>query len=86
MPLHVYTVDGDEEVTLAEAWLTRPDLERLVKLGLMPLLPVKGQNAMQLLRFLSLTQPPKGQQSAELLGAGDRRGWSSCRAAVGLRS
>ena len=40
-------------VTLAEAWLDRKAVERLVKLGLMPFLSVRGKNALQLFRFVS---------------------------------
>ena len=57
LPIHVYTVDGEEEVTLAEAWLVRPQTEQLVKLGIMPFLCVRGKGALQLLRFVSLSQP-----------------------------
>jgi type VI secretion system ImpB/VipA family protein len=57
LPIHVYTVDDEEEVTLAEAWLVRPRTEQLVKQGIMPFLCVRGKGAMQLLRFLSLAQP-----------------------------
>jgi hypothetical protein len=67
LPIHVYTVDDEEEVTLAEAWLVRPQTEQLVKQGIMPFLCVRGKGTMQLLRFLSLAQPAKDQPS-ELRG------------------
>jgi hypothetical protein len=68
MALHVYVANDEEQVTVAEAWLSKPQTERLVKLGFMPLLPVRGRDAMQLYRFLSLAPPAKGQQASDLLG------------------
>src|SRR5205814_1815626 len=59
LPIHVYTWDDEEEVTLAEAWLARPQTEPLVKLGIMPFLCVRGKGAMQLARFMSVAQPAK---------------------------
>lgn len=68
LPIHVYTVDDEEEVTLAEAWLVRPQTEQLVKQGIMPFLCVRGKGAMQLLRFLSLAQPATDQPACDLQG------------------
>ena len=68
LPIHIYTVDGDQEVTLAEAWLARPQTEQLVKLGIMPLLCVRGKGAMQLLRLLSVAQPPAEHLACDLWG------------------
>jgi type VI secretion system protein ImpC len=81
LPIHVYTVDDEEEVTLAEAWLVRPQTEQLVKQGLMPLLCVRGKGAMQLLRFLSLAQPAKDQPPRDLQGR-----WGKAGAAPAPRS
>jgi hypothetical protein len=81
LPIHVYTVDDEEEVTLAEAWLVRPQTEQLVKLGIMPFLCVRGKGAMQLSRFLSLAQPAKDQPPCDLLGA-----WGQPGAAPAPRS
>ena len=68
LPIHVFSVDGDEEVTLAEAWLLRPATEQLVKQGIMPFLCVRGKAVMQLARFLSLAQPAKDQPACDLRG------------------
>jgi len=68
LPIHVYTVDDEQEVTLAEAWLVRPQTEQLVKQGIMPFLCVRGKGAMQLLRFLSLAEPAKDQPACDLQG------------------
>src|SRR5262249_22244594 len=48
LPIHVFTVDDDEETTLAETWLARQQIEQLVKLGIMTLLCVRGKGAMKL--------------------------------------
>jgi len=68
LPIHVFTVDEETQVTLGEAWLVRPQTEQLVKQGFMPFLCVKGKGAMQLLRFLSLAQPAKDQPACDLHG------------------
>ncbi len=68
LPIHVTMQDGEEEVTLAEAWLDRPMTEQLTKRGLMSFLSVRGKGALQLLRFGSLAQPPQGQPASELRG------------------
>src|SRR5262249_34636163 len=68
LPIHVFTVDDDEETTLAEAWLARQQIEQLVKLGIMTLLCVRGKGAMKLFRFMSLAQPTKDQPVRDLQG------------------
>ena len=68
LPIHVYSVDGDEEVTLAEAWLVRPHPERLSKLGIMSFLCVRGKPATQLVRFQSLAEPAEEGTFCELWG------------------
>ncbi len=68
LPLHVYSAEGEEEVTLAEAWLTRPQTEQLVKKGIMPFVCVRGKGAVQLARFVSLAQPAEGQPGCDLQG------------------
>jgi hypothetical protein len=68
MPIHVYTLEDEEEVTLAEAWLARPESERLVKQGIMPFLCVRGKGALHLGLFLSLAQPPQGELARDLCG------------------
>ena len=68
LPIHVFTVDDEEEVTLAEAWLVRQQVEQLVKLGIMTFLCVRGKGAMNLLRFMSLAQPTKDKPIRDLQG------------------
>jgi type VI secretion system protein ImpC len=55
MPLHVYTgEDGDSEATLTESWLTTTTAEKVARLGLMALLPVRGRDSVQLAHFHAL--------------------------------
>jgi hypothetical protein len=74
MPVHAYEVDGEEEVTLAETWLVKPQPQLLLRLGIMPFLCVRGKGALQLLRFLSLALPPKGQEACDLIGRWGQEG------------
>jgi type VI secretion system protein ImpC len=68
LPLHVYTVDDEQEVTLGETWLVRVQAEQLVKQGIMPVLCVRDQATMQLARFMSVAQPAKNQVCSDLQG------------------
>ncbi len=74
MAMHVYVEDDEEHATLAEEWVARPLAEAMTKLGYMVLLCVKGRNAMQLVRFTSLAQPPKGQSAMDFLGRWGQKG------------
>jgi hypothetical protein len=69
MPMHVgVDEDGDPLAILAEAWLDRPRTDQLARQGVMPFLCVRGRDALQLLRFQSLAQPPKDKPFLELCG------------------
>ena len=69
MPMHVTRdEDGDEQATLAEAWLSRTSAERLSDLGLMPLLSIRGRDAVELASIRSLARPQPGQPISPLLG------------------
>jgi predicted component of type VI protein secretion system len=84
LPMHVWKdQDGDDQVTVAEAWLERKTVERLIKLGLMPFLSVRGKNALQLSRFASLAEPPKGQPATDLVGRWGQKGALKVPRAVG---
>jgi hypothetical protein len=83
LPIHAYTVDGEEEVTLAEAWLVRPQPEKLIKLGIMPFLCVRGEGTMQLVRFLSLAQPPEDQPACDLQGRWAKSGLAPAAPKIG---
>jgi type VI secretion system protein ImpC len=75
MPMHTYTdEDGDSQAILAEAWLERKTSEKLGALGLMPLLCVRGRDAVQLAGFSSLGAAEKGKAPPPLLGKWGQKG------------
>jgi len=58
LPLHVYKRDGDSELKpCAEALLTERAAGKILELGPMPLVWLKGQDAVRLVRFQSMAQP-----------------------------
>jgi len=58
LPLHVYEQDGESELNpCAEALLTEEAAEHILENGLMPLVTVKGRDAVRLLRFQSIAKP-----------------------------
>jgi type VI secretion system protein ImpC len=58
LPLHVYERDGESELKpCAEALLTEDAAERILERGLMPLVSLKGQGVVRLVRFQSIAQP-----------------------------
>jgi type VI secretion system protein ImpC len=58
LPLHVYEQDGESELKpCAEALLTEEAAENILDCGLMPLESIKGQDALQLMRFQSIAKP-----------------------------
>ena len=58
LPLHVYQQDGDSELKpCAEALLTERAAGKMLENGLMPLVWLKGQDAVRLVRFQSMAEP-----------------------------
>jgi type VI secretion system protein ImpC len=58
LPLHVYTQDGGSELKpCAEALLTERAAEKILEAGLMPLVWLKSQETVRLLRFQSVAKP-----------------------------
>lgn len=58
LPLHVYQQDGDSELkSCAEALLTERAAGKMLENGLMPLVWLKGQDAVRLVRFQSMAEP-----------------------------
>jgi type VI secretion system protein ImpC len=58
LPLHVYERDGESEVKpCAEALLTEDAAERILENGIMPVVSLKGRDAVHLVRFQSIAQP-----------------------------
>jgi type VI secretion system protein ImpC len=61
LPLHVYEQDGDSELKpCAEALLTERAAGKMLENGLMPLVWLKGQDAVRLVRFQSMAEPLSG--------------------------
>ncbi len=59
IPMHIYTSDGEKQVTpCAETVLTERAMEILIGKGLMPVLSIKGQDAVRVPRFQSIAEPP----------------------------
>jgi type VI secretion system protein ImpC len=58
LPLHVYEKDGDSELkSCAEALLTERAAGKILENGLMPLVWLKGQDTVRLVRFQSMAEP-----------------------------
>ena len=59
IPMHIYQSDGEKRVTpCAETILTERAMETIVGRGLMPVLSIKGRDAVQIPRFQSIADPP----------------------------
>ena len=59
LPMHIYESDGDKRVTAcAETTLTERATEVLIEKGLMPVLSIKGRDAIRVPRFQSIAEPP----------------------------
>jgi type VI secretion system protein ImpC len=58
LPMHVYKSNGETHVTpCAEAFLTERAMEILIGKGLVPLLSIKGRDAVRIARFQSIAEP-----------------------------
>jgi len=58
LPLHVYEHDGESELKpCAEALLTEEAIERILECGPMPLVSLKGRDAVRAVRFQSIANP-----------------------------
>lgn len=59
LPMHVYKSEGESHVTAcAETYLTERAMQVLIDKGLIPLLSVKGRDAIRMPRFQSIALPP----------------------------
>jgi len=59
MPMHIYHSNGEKYVTpCAETILTERAMESLIGRGLMPVLSIKGRDAVRVPRFQSIADPP----------------------------
>jgi len=58
LPIHVYKSKGETHVTpCAETFLTERAMQILIEKGLMPLLSIKGRDAVRIARFQSIAKP-----------------------------
>jgi len=58
LPMHIYTSDGEKRTTpCAETILTERAMEVLIDKGLMPVLSIKGRDAVLVPRFQSIADP-----------------------------
>jgi type VI secretion system protein ImpC len=58
LPMHIYTSDGEKQITpCAETILTERAMEVLIDKGLMPVLSIKGRDAVLIPRFQSIADP-----------------------------
>jgi type VI secretion system protein ImpC len=58
LPMHVYKSNGETHVTpCAETILTERAMQKLIEKGLMPLLSIKGRDAVRMARFQSIAKP-----------------------------
>jgi len=59
LPLHTYSEGGETRAKpCAEALLTERAIEAILDKGIMPLVSLKGQDSVRLVRFQSLADPP----------------------------
>jgi len=59
IPMHIYQTDGEKHFTpCAETILTERAMEALIGRGLMPVLSIKGRDAVRVPRFQSIADPP----------------------------
>jgi type VI secretion system protein ImpC len=59
LPVHQFTRDGEIQVKpCAEAWLGERAAEAILRQGIMPVLSVRGRDAVQLLTLQSVSDPP----------------------------
>jgi type VI secretion system protein ImpC len=60
LPVHQFTRDGEIQVKpCAEAWLSERAAEAILRQGIMPVVSVRGRDAVQLLTVRALSNPPR---------------------------
>ncbi len=58
LPMHVYKSNGETRITpCAETFLTERAMEILIGKGLVPMLSIKGRDAVRIARFQSIAEP-----------------------------
>lgn len=60
LPAHTFKLEGESKMTpCAEAWLTDDSAQEIINRGLMPLMSIRGRDAVRLARFQSIADPVK---------------------------
>jgi type VI secretion system protein ImpC len=60
LPIHKFTRDGEVQVKpCAEAWLSERAAKAILQQGIMPVLSVRGRDAVQLLTLRAVSNPPR---------------------------
>jgi type VI secretion system protein ImpC len=60
LPIHTFTLGGETQVKpCAEAWLSEKAAEAILSHGIMPLVSVRGRDAVQFFALRALSNPPK---------------------------
>ncbi len=61
LPVHSFSEDGEKKMTpCAGRWLTDGHAENLLAFGIMPLVSIRGRDAVRVVRFQSIAQPAAG--------------------------
>jgi len=56
LPLHVYKQDGESKMTpCAEGWLSDGDAEDLIAAGIIPVMSIRGRDAVRVEQFVALS-------------------------------
>ena len=59
LPVHSFSEDGEKKtMPCAGRWLTDGHAENLLAAGIMPLVSIRGRDAVRVVRFQSIAQPP----------------------------
>ena len=60
LPIHTFTSKGETQVKpCAEAWLNERAANAILKRGIMPVLSIRGRDAVQLLTLRAISDPPR---------------------------
>ena len=57
--MHTFSEDGEKKMMpCAGRWLTDGHAENLLAFGIMPLVSIRGRDAVRVVRFQSIAEPP----------------------------
>jgi hypothetical protein len=72
--LHTYTFDDEVQAVSLERWVDKPAAERATRLGLTPLLAVRGRDQASFARIIAVGEPEKGDPTSYLVGRWNQKG------------